>query len=121
MLDNLLGNASEINPKTTQKQLEGVLIPEEEVKLAFKVFRDMFVFTDKRLILVDKQGMTGKKVEYLTIPYKSITHFSVETVGTFDRDSEIKIWVREYKLERELKRGVDIIGLQRTLAYFILQ
>lgn len=120
MLDNLLGNAAEVDPKQTTEELADVLIPEEEVKLAFKVFRDMFVFTNHRLILIDKQGMTGKKVEYNSIPYKSITHFSVETAGSFDRDSEIKIWIKGHFIGRELKKGVDIIGLQRTLAYYVL-
>lgn len=63
------------------------------MEAAFKLFRDMMVFTEKRLILVDKQGMTGKKTEYHSIPYKSISHYSIETAGTFDLDAELKIWI----------------------------
>ena len=51
------------------------------------------MFTDKRFVLVDKQGITGNKIEYHSIPYKSITHFSIETAGTFDLDAELKIWI----------------------------
>lgn len=60
----------------------------ENVEAAFKLVRDLIVFTEKRLILVDKQGITGKKTEFQSIPYKSISRFSVETAGRFDLDSE---------------------------------
>jgi hypothetical protein len=85
--------------------------------------RDLFVFTDKRLILIDKQGMTGKKAEYHSIPYKSISHFSVETAGTFDADAELKIYISSSTtpIQREFKRGTDIIGVQKALAQGILR
>lgn len=123
LLSGLLGNASEADAAKVQEEYSEIFIPEEEVQAAFKVIRDMFIFTDKRLILVDKQGLTGKKVDYLSLPYRSIRYFSVETAGRFDRDAELKIWVGNRSaptVERELKRGIDIVGLQRTLAYFVL-
>jgi len=94
----------------------------EQVVRAFKIVRDMFVFTNKRLLLIDKQGMTGKKAEYHSIPYRSISHFSVETAGTFDGDAEMKIYISSNPnpIEREFKRGADIIGVQRTLAQYLL-
>jgi len=55
------------------------------------LIRALFVFTNKRLILVDKQGLTGNKVEYHSLPYRIITHFSVETAGHFDLDAELKV------------------------------
>ena len=61
--------------------------------MAFKLLRDVYIFTSKRLILVDKQGLTGKKVEMLSIPYRAISRFSVETAGHFDLDAELKIWI----------------------------
>jgi len=53
----------------------------------------LFIFTNKRLILVDKQGITGKKIEYFSVVYKSISRFSIETAGNFDLDAELKIWI----------------------------
>jgi hypothetical protein len=66
--------------------------------------------------------MTGKKVEYHSIPYRAITHFSVETAGHFDLDAELKIWVSgsDLPIEREFKKGSDISGVQKTLAKYIL-
>lgn len=123
MLDAwLFGNASEVRAEVIQKQLEPVLIESEIVERAFKLIRDMFIFTNKRLILVDKQGVTGKKVEYHSIPYKSIIHFSIETAGAFDRDSEIKLYITGGQMiEKELKSSIDIRSLQRTLASYILK
>ena len=119
----LLGNASEKDAEKTQKEYQMVFVPDEKVEAAFIVVRDTFIFTNLRFILIDKQGLTGKKVEYKSIPYKSIKYFSVETAGRFDRDAELKIWVTSDKsptIEKELRKGIDVIGLQKTLAHFIL-
>lgn len=122
MLQGMFGNAREVNIKELQSDLDVLLIPGESVVRGFKIIRDLFIFTDKRLILIDKQGITGKKAEYHSIPYKSISHFSVETAGTFDMDAEMKIYIsgNMTPIEREFKRGTDIEGVQKTLAEFIL-
>jgi Bacterial PH domain len=87
------------------------------VEVAFKVIRDLFVFTDRRLILVDKQGMTSRKVEYLVVPYKAITSYSIETAGTLDMDSELKIWTSDRDpIQKTLKRGANIRGIQAAIA-----
>jgi hypothetical protein len=123
LIDGLLGNAAQVDAQKIQNAHQEVLVPGEEVQAAFRVIRDLFIFTNKRLILVDKQGLTGKKVEYLSIPYRSIRYFSIETAGRFDRDAELKVWTASSStptVVKELKKGVDIIGLQRTLAHFVL-
>ncbi len=122
-LSGLLGNATEANTEQIQKKYSEVFIPGEEVQAAFILIRDTFIFTDKRLILIDVQGTSGKKVEYMSVPYKSIKYFSVETAGTFDRDAELKIWVSNSHgptISKEIKKGIDVVGLQRTLAYFVM-
>jgi len=123
MFQGLFGNATEINAKELQKDLDATIVEGETVVKAFKIFRDLFIFTDKRLLLIDKQGLTGKKAEYHSIPYKSISHFSVETAGTFDMDAEMKIYIsgNPTPIEREFKRGTDIVGVQKVLAGFILK
>lgn len=123
MLSGLFGNAAQVDAQSAQKEFAAVLVPNEAIQAAFRLVRDMFVFTNKRLILVDKQGMTGNKVEYVSIPYKSIKYFSVETAGTFDRDAELKIWLSgdsQPTVSKQIKKGIDIVGLQKTLAHFVL-
>ena len=65
LLSRLLGHASDLTPEQTREELDGILLPEEPVEVAFKVIRDLFVFTDRRLILVDKQGVTRRKINYM--------------------------------------------------------
>lgn len=123
MFDRLLGNAAEIDVSKLNDELKDLLTDDERLERAFVLFRDFFLFSNKRLILVDKQGMTGKKVEYHSIPCKSISHFSVETAGHFDRDAEMKIHIGSDRepIEREFKKGTNIIvGVQKTLARYVL-
>jgi hypothetical protein len=121
LLSSLLGNASEIDIQKVQVELEPVLVPGEKIGRGFKIFRDMFIFTDYRLIMIDKQGLTGSKISYHSILYRNITQFSVETAGTFDADSEMKIWVSGATLpiSKEFKKGTDIVGIQKYLAFCV--
>lgn len=123
MLQALFGNASEVDAANLKRDLDAILYDGEQVVRAFKIVRDLFIFTDKRLVLVDKQGVTGKKVEYHSIPYRAISHFSVETTGTFDLESELKIYISSNPepIQRTFRRGADIVGVQKTLAQYVLR
>lgn len=118
LLGALLGNASEVPAADLQAEFQTLLMAEERILCGYKLVRDMFMFTSKRLLLVDKQGLSGKKVEYLSIPYKSITRFSVETAGTFDLDAELKIWVTgtPEPFKKQFTKGVNIYKVQSLLA-----
>ena len=123
MLDGIMGNASEVDVKEVSDEFAELLVSGEQIERAFRLVRDMLLFTNKRFIVVDKQGMSGKKVEYHSIPYQSIRHFSIETAGTLDRDAELRIWIAGMAapLEKQLKKGMDIVGVQRTLAAYVLR
>jgi len=79
LLSRLLGHASDLTQEQTREELDGILLPEEPVEVAFKLIRDLFVFTDRRLILVDKQGVTSRKID---LPRDSIPSHHL----LFDRD-----------------------------------
>ena len=120
LFNALFGTASEIDSTKLQQELAPVLAPGETVGRAFKVVRDHLVFTNHRLILIDRQGLSGRKVSYHSILYRSISQFSVETAGTFDADAELKIWVSgTLVLNKEFKRGTDVVGIQQHLAQCI--
>lgn len=121
--DGLMGNASEIDPNQAQNEFSQIYAPNERVQKAYILIRDFFIFTDRRLILVDKQGLTGHKVDYHSIPYKSITHFSIETAGHFDLDAELKIWVSgsPTPIQKRFNKKLNIYQLQSVLAYFVLR
>ena len=67
LFNAILGNASEVNLENVAKEFEPILIDGENIEKAFKMIKDMFIFTNKRLILVEKQ-LVGSKVDYLSIP-----------------------------------------------------
>lgn len=119
IFNGILGNATEIDHQEVKKELSAVLIPEEKINLAYKLVRDLVVFTDYRLIVVDKQGITGKKTDYKTFPYKSISRFSVETAGHFDLDAELKIWISsaiEPAQVLQFRKDKSIIEIQQAIA-----
>ena len=123
ILNNLFGNATEVDIEELKKEFGEILINGEEIETAFRIFRDKWVFTTKRLIMLDVQGVTGSKREYRSIPYHSIDQFSVETGGTFDDDCEMKLWIKgmHEPLKKEFKRSVDVKSLQRMLAMHVLK
>src|SRR3954465_2250499 len=119
IFSSLLGNAGVANPDELKKEYSNLLIEGEEIEVGFKLFRDVFIFTNKRLILVDKQGITGSKVEYLSIAYKSISRFSIETSGHFELDAELKIWISSDLnpiIQKKFNKQVNIYDLQKILA-----
>jgi hypothetical protein len=122
MLDGLMGNASEVDADEIQEDFQRSLASGERVEKAYQLIRDLFVFTNKRLILVDKQGFTGKNLEYHSLPYKNITHFSIETAGHFDLDGELKIWVSgsSMPVQKQFNNRLNIYEVQSVLANYVL-
>ena len=124
LFSGLLGNASQLNNDKIEQELEHVLLDNEQVEMAFCLVRDLIVFTEYRLILVDKQGVTGKKVSYKSIPYRSISRFTVETSGHFDLDAELKIWISSATEPAEIlqfKSDKSVIAIQKALATAVLE
>jgi hypothetical protein len=117
----LLGTATKISVATVQEEFGPILAPDERVEHAYQVIRDYFVFTDKRLVLVDRQGLSGRKLEYHSIPYRSITHFSVETAGALDLDAELKIWILGAlePVQKLFDRRLSIYEVQAVLASYV--
>jgi hypothetical protein len=120
----LLGNAGAVNQETLIKEYGKLLIEGETIELGFKLIRDTFIFTNKRLILVEKQGITGSKIEYKSIAYKSISRFSIETAGTFDLEAELKIWVSSESnpsIVKQFNISVNVYDVQTVLAHHVLK
>ena len=104
-----------------ESEMGEILVSGETVLLAFKGMRDSVTFTNRRLIALNVQGLTGKKRDYSSLPYSRIQAFSVETAGRFDLDSELELWFSGLgKVKLEFSRGVDIRGLSRLIADHVL-
>jgi hypothetical protein len=119
----LMGNAGAVSKEELHYNFGALLIDTEEIELGFKLLRDTFIFTNKRLIIVDIQGLTGSKTEYVSVAYKSISRFSVETAGTFDLDAELKIWISSEtmpSIRKRFNKSVNVFEVQKVLAFHVL-
>lgn len=118
LFSGLLGNAGVVEAEKLQADYANLLADNETIEIGFKVLRDTFIFTNKRLILVDIQGMTGKKTQYLSVIYSKITKFSIETAGHFDLDAELKIWIGSdpMPISKKFSKKVNIYDVQKILA-----
>lgn len=119
-LDKILGNASSIQPEKLQRKFAEILTTEETIEHAFKLVRDLIIFTNRRLLLVNKQGITGNKIEYHSIPYSNIAHYRVETAGHFDRDAELILWISgvEQPIRKQFNKNVNIYEVQSIITKY---
>ncbi len=120
----MMGHASEVSIEKITKEFQPILIEDEQIERAYKLIRDMLVFTNKRLILVNKQGLTGTKIDYQSVPYKHIKSFSKESAGIGDLDAELKIWLTgetEPTIKQDFRKGDNINEAYRVLSRHVLK
>jgi hypothetical protein len=120
----LMGNAGVVDMEELNREYGKLLTEGEALDMGFKLIRDTFIFTNKRLILVDKQGLTGSKTEYMSVAYRSISRFSIETAGTFDLDAELKIWISGEAvptITKKFNKSVNVYDVQKVLAHHVLK
>lgn len=96
--------------------IEELMTDGEEGYQAFKTLRDVAVFTNKRLIVSDSQGITGRKKEIYSLPYKSIVMWSTENAGTTDMSAEVHLWARIGEIKITLRRDIDVRAFDLLLA-----
>lgn len=106
---------------STASDVANLFIPGEEIIGCYKGIRDYIVFTNKRIISVNIQGMTGKKKDYTSLPYSKIQVFSVETSGVFDLDSELELYFSSVgKVKFEFTGTSDIVQIGQLIASYAL-
>lgn len=112
---------SKTNTEAVMHDITPLLIPSEDVIGAYKSMRDYVVFTDKRIISVNVQGVTGKKKDFTSLPYSKIQAFSIETAGVFDMDSELEMYFSSLgKVKFEFSGSSDIVKIGQFISSFIL-
>lgn len=122
ILSGIMGNASEISAAEVQSELGPLLLEDERIEHAYKLIRDQIIFTSKRVITIDKQGLTGSKQNIRSIPYRSIRMISKESAGMLDLDAELVLWItgEAQPLKFEFKKGVDINVVYALICRHIL-
>ena len=112
---------SKVNAETIMHDITPLLIPGEDVIGAYKSMRDYVVFTDKRIISVNVQGVTGKKKDFTSLPYSKIQVFSVETARIYDMDSELEMYYSGLgKVKFEFSGSSDIVKIGQLISSLIL-
>jgi len=124
MIDFSKGGILKLEPIAAKEMLEPInhfLIDGETVLSVFRSLRDQLVFTNKRIIAANVQGLTGKKVDYTSIPYSKIQTFSVETAGALDRDCELEIYISSIgRIHFEIRGAFDIVALNKAISQHVL-
>lgn len=116
-------NLKPIRVDAVKGEVNGLLIDGEEVVMAFQTVRDQLIFTNKRIIAVDVQGITGKRKSFSTMPYSKIQYFSIQTPGFGELipDSELFImFSNTFTAKFEFKGGVDIGKIGRMISEYVL-
>ena len=102
-------------------EIKPLLIEGEEPYAAFKGMRDYIVFTSKRIIAVNAQGITGKKKDFTSLPFSKVQAFSVESAGAFDLDAELELWFSGLgKVKFEFKGNTDVAYLNKLVGTYVL-
>lgn len=123
LFNGVAKNTGSMETRKFSSEYAQLLVDGEIIEAGFVVLRDTFLFTNKRLIVVDIQGISGQQIEYLSIPYKNITKFSVQTGGSFDLNAELKLWIGSdtIPLEKKFNKDQSIYDVQKVLASHVLR
>ena len=110
-----------VDPSSFQTQLQPLFVNGETIISAFQSIRDFVVFTTKRIIAVNVQGITGKKKDFTSLPYSKIQAYSIESAGVFDLDSELELWFSGLgKVKFEFVSRADVPAICRSISEFVL-
>ena len=114
-------NLKEIDSSKVRSELLDFFVDGEEIISAFETIRDQVVFSNKRILVVNVQGITGKKRAYISYPYSKIQYFGVETAGVLDIDSELFLAFNDGRsLSFDFKTSVDIVSISKVISSYVL-
>lgn len=120
---NSAWNLKPISVDAVRSEVNGLLVDGEEVVMAFQTIRDQLLFTNKRIISIDVQGITGKRKSFSSMPYSKIQYFSIQTPGFAEAfpDSELFImFSNTFTARFEFKESVDIGKIGRMISEYVL-
>ena len=110
-----------VNDNAFEKMVAPILVSGEEIVNCFQSIRDGVVFTNKRIITINIQGITGKKKDFTSLPFSKIQAFSVETAGAFDLDSELELWFSGMgRIKLEFIGATDVAYLCKMITEKVL-
>ena len=110
-----------LDKKPDLSLVNDILVSGEEVYQTYTTVRDKVIFTNKRVIAINIQGLIGTKKDFTSLPYSKIQAFSVETAGTFDLDAELDLWFSSVgKVRFEFSKNSNVGELNRAISEYVL-
>ena len=120
-LDANFINLKEINISNVRSEVPQLMLPEEVILQAFQTVRDQVIFTNKRIFVINVQGLSGKKISYFSYPYSKVQYFGIETAGLLDFDSELILtFSNGAHLQFDFRGNVDIKDISMLISSYIL-
>lgn len=111
----------EIEKSDVNDIIKELILDSESIEACYKTIRDSAIITNKRIMIADKQGLTGKKIEIYTVPFKTINMYSSENShGILDFNSELEFWTKSGHFKLNLKKGINIRKFDKIIAKYIL-
>lgn len=105
-----------VNDSKLERLIQPLLTPGEQVVQAFQSVRDGVVFTDRRVIAINVQGVTGMKKSFTSLPYRRVQAYAIESAGMGDLDGELQLWYSGLgSVKFELLAGSDLALLCRVI------
>jgi len=121
VMDANIINLKEISLQSVRPEVPTLLVNGENMVMAFQTVRDQVIFTDKRIFVVNVQGITGKRTSYFSYPYSKVQYFGIETAGVLDIDSELVFaFSNGARLQFDFKSKVDIRKISMMVSNYIL-
>lgn len=117
-----LFSAGDLDVRQAAVEFQRVLLPDEAILAAFRTVRDSILLTELRLLYVNVQGITGAKIDHLSVPWRSVVRFAIETAGSFDLDADMKVWVSgsSAPIEAKISRKSDPYRIQQIMSERVL-
>ena len=120
-MDANIMNLKEISLQSVRPEVPTLLVNGENMVMAFQTVRDQVIFTDKRIFVVNVQGITGKRTSYFSYPYSKVQYFGIETAGVLDIDSELVFaFSNGARLQFDFKSKVAIRKISMMVSNYIL-
>ncbi len=120
---NSVWNLKPIAVSAIRNEVRELLIDGEDAVMAFKTMRDQLIFTNRRIIAIDVQGLTGRRKAFTSLPYSKVQYFSVQTPGFAELfpDSELFLMFNNgFTATFEFRECVDIGKIGRMISEFVL-
>jgi len=123
-ISNFLNSSGVLENAKIEELYSSLITGDEQIEVGFKLNEDIFIFTNKRLLLVEKLREEESMISYLSFPYSNISHFSVEAKKSFDHKATLKIWLygqHDAALDKAFNKSVDVYEVQKILAGHVLK